>query len=57
VIVDLESAVRELLMTFYSENNKHKPTAILFYRDGVSEGQFKDVLKYEYGAIKRVSAW
>ncbi|GAX75594.1 hypothetical protein CEUSTIGMA_g3038.t1 [Chlamydomonas eustigma] len=53
VIVDLEGAVRELLMTYYSENNKRKPTAILFYRDGVSEGQFKDVLKHEYGAIKK----
>ena len=33
---------RELLMEFY-QTCKHKPERILFFRDGVSEGQFYQV--------------
>ena len=29
---------------------------VALHRDGVSEGQFKDVLKHEYQAIRDVSA-
>ena len=42
IIVDLGSMVRELLITFY-QNTRFKPTRIIFYRDGVSEGQFQQV--------------
>ena len=34
--------VRELLIQFYQATN-HKPCRIIFYRDGVSEGQFNQV--------------
>ena len=34
--------VRELLITFY-QTTRFKPTRIIFYRDGVSEGQFQQV--------------
>ena len=34
--------VRELLIQFYQATN-HKPCRIIFYRDGVSEGQFDQV--------------
>lgn len=33
-----------------------KPQAILFYRDGVAEGQFQEVLRQEFAAIKRACA-
>ena len=34
--------VRELLIQFY-RSTRHKPMRIIFYRDGVSEGQFRQV--------------
>ncbi len=37
------------------QNGQKKPEVILFYRDGVSEGQFAEVLKAEYTAIRAVS--
>uniref|UniRef100_A0A669DVL1 Argonaute RISC catalytic component 3a n=1 Tax=Oreochromis niloticus TaxID=8128 RepID=A0A669DVL1_ORENI len=51
VIQDLASMVRELLIQFY-KSTRYKPTRIIFYRDGVSEGQFRQVLYYELLAIR-----
>ncbi|RIA95249.1 Piwi domain-containing protein [Glomus cerebriforme] len=51
VIADLAEMVKELLKTFYQTCGR-KPERILFYRDGVSEGQFKIVLEEEIKAIK-----
>lgn len=51
VIRDLSSMVRELLFQFYRTTG-FKPTRIVFYRDGVSEGQFSNVLSYELRAIR-----
>ncbi|KAL6195911.1 hypothetical protein ACLB2K_031528 [Fragaria x ananassa] len=42
--------IRELLVAFYKQN-RLKPSRIIFYRDGVSEGQFSQVLLYEMDAI------
>ncbi|XP_071724545.1 protein argonaute 5-like [Rutidosis leptorrhynchoides] len=43
--------IRELLLSFYKAT-KQKPHQIIFYRDGVSEGQFSQVLQYEMTAIR-----
>ena len=43
-IHDLRWPVEELLRLFYEKNNKF-PNHLLFFRDGVSEGQFKNVIK------------
>lgn len=51
IIVDLGNMVKELLKAFYRSCGS-KPRRILFYRDGVSEGQFKHVLKNELNAIR-----
>ncbi|RGB43667.1 Piwi domain-containing protein [Rhizophagus diaphanus] len=51
VISDLAEMVKELLKTFYMTCGR-KPERILFYRNGVSEGQFYIVLKNEIKAIK-----
>ncbi|KAG9292083.1 hypothetical protein G9A89_017983 [Geosiphon pyriformis] len=51
IIADLKDMVKELLKTFYKTSNK-KPERILFYRDGVSEGQFAEVFEKEIQAIK-----
>ncbi|OAQ28263.1 Piwi-domain-containing protein [Linnemannia elongata AG-77] len=51
VIDSLKFLVYQLLVAF-SEKNKTFPKRILFYRDGVSEGQYADVMKTEVSAVK-----
>ena len=51
IIADLGSMVKELLKSFYQSCGQ-KPERILFYRDGVSEGQFKQVMTDEVTKIK-----
>jgi eukaryotic translation initiation factor 2C len=51
VIQDLSSMVVELLKTFYQTCGA-KPERVCFYRDGVSEGQFSEVLRAEVEAIR-----
>ncbi|KAJ3085870.1 hypothetical protein HK102_013731 [Quaeritorhiza haematococci] len=55
LIEDLEPMVYELLAEYFSRTGK-KPKQILFYRDGVSEGQFSNVLDTEVAAIKDACA-
>ncbi|KAF0682559.1 Aste57867_25357 [Aphanomyces stellatus] len=52
LIDDMEGMAMELLKRFYQETNR-KPANILFYRDGVSEGQFEAVLNHEVMAIRK----
>ena len=42
IIQDLATMVRELLIQFY-KSTRFKPTRIIYYRDGISEGQFNQV--------------
>ncbi|CAB4012828.1 argonaute-2-like isoform X1 [Paramuricea clavata] len=51
IIGELSSMVRELLIQFYQATN-HKPCRIIFYRDGVSEGQFDQVISHELKAVR-----
>jgi hypothetical protein len=51
-IAKLDEAVKQLLLTFYQKSNR-KPAAIVFYRDGVSEGQFTHVFDSEVRAIQQ----
>lgn len=51
VIQDLASMVRELLIQFY-KSTRYKPTRIIFYRDGVSEGQFRQVTRQHHSLCK-----
>ncbi|KAF9438295.1 eukaryotic translation initiation factor 2C, 2 [Entomortierella beljakovae] len=50
-ITDLGGMVVELLKTFYQTCGQ-KPERVLFYRDGVSEGQFKEVLQSEVESVR-----
>ncbi|KAI8917692.1 Piwi domain-containing protein [Powellomyces hirtus] len=52
LIRDLQGASVELLRTFYQSCGS-KPHRILFYRDGVSEGQFGEIVKEEVAALRR----
>ncbi|KAK8970476.1 Protein argonaute 1B [Platanthera guangdongensis] len=47
--------IRELLISFKKATGD-KPQRIIFYRDGVSEGQFYQVLFYELDAIRKACA-
>ncbi|KAK2165838.1 hypothetical protein LSH36_45g16093 [Paralvinella palmiformis] len=52
IINDLSVMVKDLLVQFY-RSTRFKPTRIIFYRDGVSEGQFQQVvLVHELRAIR-----
>ncbi|KAI4311295.1 hypothetical protein MLD38_036200 [Melastoma candidum] len=44
--------IRDLLLSFRKATGQ-KPLRIIFYRDGVSEGQFYQVLLYELDAIRK----
>lgn len=52
VMAHLTSMVQELLKIFYLENNQIAPQRILFYRDGVSEGKFYEVVTKELKMIR-----
>ncbi|KAL3681567.1 hypothetical protein R1sor_024523 [Riccia sorocarpa] len=45
--------VRDHLLSFMQANGQRKPERIIFYRDGVSEGQFYQVLLNELDAIRK----
>jgi Piwi domain len=51
IIADLGNMVKEGLRTFYQTCGQ-KPVKILFYRDGMSEGEFTKVLDKELKAIR-----
>ncbi|KAI8330896.1 Piwi domain-containing protein [Chlamydoabsidia padenii] len=55
IINDLANMVKELLKAFFASTGA-KPAQILFYRDGVSEGQFAKVLEQEVAAIHAACA-
>ena len=52
-VLDTARMVKNLLKKFL-ENTKFKPHAIVYYRDGVSEGQFEEVLNKELSGIQRL---
>ena len=56
IIVELKSMVKELLLEFRKASQGKMPEAIIFYRDGISEGQFDQVLAHEYVAIRQACA-
>ncbi|PHT51932.1 Protein argonaute 1A [Capsicum baccatum] len=47
--------IRELLLAFKKATGQ-RPLRIIFYRDGVSDGQFYQVLLYELDAIRKACA-
>jgi hypothetical protein len=51
IILDLEQMALLLIKSFH-DHNKVYPTRIIFYRDGVDEGQFKAIMDQELNALK-----
>jgi len=52
IITDLQNIMKEQFMFFYKKTGQ-KPGKVIFYRDGVSEGQFQQVLENELSAIRQ----
>ena len=52
IIKDLEDIVHKQLLK-YKEKTKIVPKKIFYFRDGVSEGQFLQLLEFELIAIRR----
>ncbi|KAI0219846.1 hypothetical protein L0F63_007171 [Massospora cicadina] len=55
IILDLKSMVVNLLKAFFKTSGA-KPARIIYFRDGVSEGQFQQILVHEMTAIKEACA-
>jgi eukaryotic translation initiation factor 2C len=55
MIEDMKEMVIERLQ-LYKKKNKALPQRVIFYRDGVSEGQFDLVLKWELPGIQAAFA-
>lgn len=53
IIVEMRQMFVEHCQSFRAANKNMLPERVLFYRDGVSEGQFGQVLKHELDAIRR----
>ncbi|KZT20779.1 Piwi-domain-containing protein [Neolentinus lepideus HHB14362 ss-1] len=60
IISDLQKMVYEAVRFYFSQRTKRElplskrlPGAILFYRDGVSEGEYAAIAKEEIGSIRR----
>lgn len=51
IIEDMRDMAREQIQHFVALNHA-RPHRILFYRDGISEGQFAQVLDFELSALK-----
>jgi eukaryotic translation initiation factor 2C len=56
IITDLKNIAKDLLLEFYRTTKGKRPERIFFYRDGVSEGQFDQVVAYEYQALREACA-
>ena len=54
-IQQMENIAHSLLSKFYQKRKQH-PEQIIYYRDGVSDGQFRGVLNHELSAIRRACA-
>lgn len=52
MIKDFEEIIKEQLR-FYKEKNGRLPEKILYFRDGVSEGQFQELMATEFQAMRR----
>nr|XP_003707086.1 PREDICTED: protein argonaute-2 [Megachile rotundata]XP_012149383.1 PREDICTED: protein argonaute-2 [Megachile rotundata] len=55
MIQNLEEIIRLQLIYFYKKTG-YKPRKIIFYRDGVSDGQLAQVMHYELSAMRRAIA-
>ncbi|XP_034935944.1 protein argonaute-2 isoform X3 [Chelonus insularis] len=53
LILDLENIVVKQINIFQRMNGNRKPENIIFYRDGVGDSQFPQLMHFELGAIQK----
>ncbi|KDQ64708.1 hypothetical protein JAAARDRAFT_167271 [Jaapia argillacea MUCL 33604] len=53
MIQDMEAMMTEALRNYWFRNEKKLPQVLIFYRDGLSEGEFRRVAGQEVAAIQR----
>lgn len=53
MITDLAGMIKGRLTLYAKKNKGHRPSKVLVYRDGVSEGQYETVVSEEMPQIKR----
>ncbi|KAI9841958.1 MAG: hypothetical protein M1837_000278 [Sclerophora amabilis] len=56
LITDFEAMAKELLGRFQEKNKGKAPDSILYFRDGLSEGEFSQILASEAEPLKEVCA-
>lgn len=54
IIEDLQAMVEEAIKSFALTNHSRLPQKIIFFRDGVSEGEYDKVAAVEIKAIKGI---
>ncbi|KAI6650883.1 putative translation initiation factor 2c [Oopsacas minuta] len=52
IIIEFKAMAKELINAFILYNKGRRPQKIIYYRDGVSEGQFQHVLEHELLALR-----
>lgn len=52
LILDIEKFTVEALKQFHECTKGKKPEAVIYYRDGLGEGQYNDAVKYEVTKIR-----
>ncbi|KAF8774176.1 Protein argonaute-2 like protein [Argiope bruennichi] len=55
IILDIKEMVKNLLNAFYHSTKGKYPEKIIFFRDGVSEGQFQIIRDKEVSAVQKAS--
>ena len=51
IMLNISSLVSDAIKKYFQANNKSLPDTIIFYRDGVGEGQFREVREIEIPSI------
>ncbi|XP_067121683.1 protein argonaute-2-like [Centruroides vittatus] len=52
IVIDLKEMMKEILLEFYKKTKGKKPEKIIFFRDGISEGEYHKVMEYEIREIR-----
>ena len=52
LILDIEKFTVEALKQFFECTKGKKPEAVIYYRDGLGEGQYNEAVKYEVTKIR-----
>ena len=53
LIHDLDTFIEKALMNFFEATDGKKPHAIIYFRDGLSEGQYDKVVKFEMTMLRQ----